>query len=76
MERSEPKVMPVEELKKDYLKCDRLSSSTLLDFETAAYCSTVNETLLARGFNGDFNEMLKWWRSARSECGDDPDCAK
>jgi hypothetical protein len=55
----------VAELKAIYLECERLAATVVLDLETAAHCSMVSEELLKRSFGGNFDEMLKWWRSTR-----------
>lgn len=54
------------DLRATYLYCDHLASQTLLDAGTAGSCSMVSEELLLRGFSGDFDELLQWWRVARA----------
>lgn len=49
-------------LKQLYIRCSREASQRLLDFGTAAYCSTVYETLLKGSFGGDFQAFLAWSR--------------
>lgn len=61
-------MVPVAELKEIYLECDRLSSTTIVDFETAEICSMVYEELLRRGFENSYEQLLLWWRSARDNC--------
>jgi hypothetical protein len=51
-----------EQLKSDYLHCERLAQATLLDFGTAGDCSMVYEELKQRVFGGDFHLLLAWWR--------------
>lgn len=65
--RADPQRANVDELKSVYLTCERAASSTLLDFATAAFCSRHSEELLRRGFAGDFNLLLAWWREAKEE---------
>lgn len=55
----------VPRLQTAYLECDRLASRMLLDSSTAAACSTVAEVTLRRAFDGDFQRLLEWWRTAR-----------
>jgi hypothetical protein len=64
-DRSHLTSLPVAELKAIYLECERLAATVVLDLETAAHCSMVSEELLKRSFGGNFDEMLKWWRSTR-----------
>jgi len=52
-------------LKRQYLECDRQASTQRLDWTTASHCSIVSEQLLQRGFAGDFDRLLAWWREAR-----------
>ncbi|WP_114970752.1 hypothetical protein [Rhodoferax ferrireducens] len=63
------------ELKTIYLHCEQLASTTLLDFNSAAHCSTVSEELLERSFGGNFKQLLQWWHSTRSGCRQNADCA-
>ena len=56
-----------EQLKSAYLECDRRSSQAVLDIGSARSCSLAAEELLQRGFGGDFDKLLAWWRSQRSE---------
>jgi hypothetical protein len=55
----------VGELKAQYLACDAATRQRMLGFAEAAACSVVSETLLHRGFEGDFNALLAWWRQAK-----------
>lgn len=59
------RALPLEQLKKTYLECDRQTRSRLLPSGDAADCSIVADELLARGFGGDFDRLLAWWRSSR-----------
>lgn len=72
--RTHLRAVSVAELKANYLECDQLASSTLLDFSTAVECSMVSEELLDRGFGGSFKQLLEWWRSARNNCTLDAGC--
>jgi hypothetical protein len=58
--------LPLPELQRLYLHCEREAATRLLDFGTATFCSTAAETLRLRGFDGSFERMLAWWRSARA----------
>jgi len=53
------------QLEHRYLECDRMASTQLLPFGTAAACSVIAERLLAQRFGGNFDRLLQWWRSAR-----------
>lgn len=63
------RALPVEQLKKTYLDCDRQTQARLIPFGDAAECSIVADELLARGFGGDFNRLLAWWRTQRETAG-------
>jgi hypothetical protein len=56
---------PLHLLKAEYLACDRAATQAALAAGTAAYCSTVAEELLQRGFEGDFERLLAWWRGEK-----------
>ncbi len=64
----------VVELQAINLECDRIASTSLLDFQTAVACSMAWEELLKRGFGGSFERLLEWWRSNRKNCTKDTDC--
>ena len=57
--------VPLDRLKAHYLACDRAATRSVLDPGTAALCSGVAEALLRRGFGGDYDGLLVWWRAAR-----------
>ena len=61
--------LPVEQLKQTYLACERQTQARLIPFGDAAECSIVADELLARGFGGDFNRLLAWWRTQRESAG-------
>ena len=73
---TEPRLMemPVEELKQMYLDCDQLASASMLGFSMAIECSMVSEELLRRAFDGSFEQLMQWWRKARSQCDPATDC--
>lgn len=64
-DRSALASVPVEELKGAYLRCDQLSSRSVLDRGSAIHCSMVAEELCQRGFGGSFGHMIAWWQGAR-----------
>ena len=64
---ADPQRAQVDELKTVYLTCEQAASRTILDMAAAAFCSRYAEELLRRGFAGDFNQLLAWWREARNE---------
>jgi hypothetical protein len=55
----------IDQLKLTYLECDRRASDARLDLSDAMYCSTIHEVLKQRGFGGDFDRMLAWWKSEK-----------
>lgn len=55
-----------EQLKADFLDCERQGSAGLLDGGTAGQCSVVYEELKRRVFDGDFGRLLAWWRSQQA----------
>ena len=57
--------VPLDRLKAHYLACDHAATRSVLHPATAALCSAVAEALLRRGFGGDFDGLLAWWRVAR-----------
>jgi hypothetical protein len=57
-------VQRVEELKGIYLECDSASRTHVLDASSAGFCSTAAEELRRTGFDGRFEDMFAWWRSA------------
>jgi hypothetical protein len=58
------------QLGRRYLECNRIASTQLLDFGTAAACSVIAQRLLTQRFGGDFERLLRWSVTAR-ESGDD-----
>jgi hypothetical protein len=63
-DRSQLANVPVERLKTAYLDCASKSSREVLDPGTARTCSLAAEELLQRGFAGNFEQLIAWWRSA------------
>ena len=64
---ADPQRAQVAELKTVYLTCEQAASRTILDMAAAAFCSRYAEELLRRGFAGDFNLLLAWWREAKEQ---------
>ncbi|MFN7353024.1 MAG: hypothetical protein ACK5SR_07115 [Burkholderiales bacterium] len=60
----DPLYQRTEQLKKDFLECDRLSRRVILDSDTAAFCSHVTEELRKTSFDGHFETLISWWRLA------------
>ncbi|WP_332815039.1 hypothetical protein [Ramlibacter sp.] len=58
-------------LKRLALACDAAASRGLLDPGSAISCSIGYEALLRRGFGGDFQAMLAWWRTQGRAPGPD-----
>ena len=57
--------LSVEQLKTAYLACDRESSQGRLELLAFQNCSRIGDALLRKGFDGDFERQLAWWRKAR-----------
>ena len=57
--------VPLDRLKAHYLACDHAATQSVLHPAAAAVCSAVAEALLQRGFDGDLDRLLAWWRAAR-----------
>jgi len=55
----------MDDLQGVYLSCDRAATRTVLDVAAATFCSRYAEELLQRGFAGDFDLLLGWWREAK-----------
>ena len=53
----------IEDLKRLYLECDRVSVARLLTQGEAMLCSTVYEALKRHAFDGDFDRLLAWSRA-------------
>jgi hypothetical protein len=65
-DRTDLHVVPVDQLKAMYLRCERSAGAGLMDVGDATQCSAVGDELLGRGFGGDFSRLLQWWRDART----------
>jgi hypothetical protein len=57
------KSLAVVELKSLYLACERAAMQGMLGHGDARYCSVAYEELKRRGFGGDFEKLLTWWRA-------------
>ena len=57
----------VERLKQTYLTCAQVATGRRLTHAEAAACSQIADELLQRGFHGDLDRLLAWWRAARTE---------
>lgn len=53
----------LQELEREFWRCDHAAARSLLDAGTAAWCSVAYEALNKRRFGGDFAAMLAWWRA-------------
>ncbi|NPC58960.1 hypothetical protein [Caenimonas soli] len=54
-------------LKAVFMQCAEQANQQMLDFGSAATCSIAYEALLKRGFSGDFQALIAWWRTQRNE---------
>ena len=54
--------LPLEHLKLAYLGCDRAATGGTLDVPSFQRCVFVGDELLRRGFDGDFDRLIAWWR--------------
>lgn len=52
-------------LKSMFMACTAAASETFMDLGSAATCSIGYEALLKRGFDGNFNALMAWWRAER-----------
>ena len=50
-------------LKRLVVECNAAASRQLLDAGSAFGCSLGYEALLRKGFGGDFQALLTWWRT-------------
>lgn len=53
-------------LKAMFMQCAAQANEQVLDFGSAAACSIGYEALLKRGFSGDFQALMAWWRTQRA----------
>lgn len=61
--------LPSHCLKAIFLRCSAQANQQLMDFDSAASCSIGYEALLKRDFAGDFQALMAWWRSQRTDGG-------
>ena len=54
--------LPLDQLKTAYLACDRAATQAALRSFDFQRCSVIGDELLQRGFGGDFDRLLAWWR--------------
>jgi hypothetical protein len=54
--------LPPQCLKSIVVTCSEAANAALLDLGQAATCSIGYEALLNRGFNGNFQALMAWWR--------------
>jgi len=57
------------QLKQLFLRCDRDASQRLLGLDEAIPCGMALDSLLRRGFGGDFDALLAWWREQPRPAG-------
>ena len=57
--------LPLEHLKLAYLGCDRAATEGRLELAAFQRCAVVGDELLKRGFDGDFDRLLAWWRAEK-----------
>lgn len=58
--------VPIAELKRVYLSCDRAATGGQLNSAAIMQCSIVYEELKRRAFGGDFGKLLAWSRAQSS----------
>jgi len=58
--------VPLAALERAYLECDALATRRVPAPAVVEGCSLVAEALLQRGFGGDLDRLLAWWRGARA----------
>lgn len=57
--------LSIDQLKVNYLGCDRISSQRAMSFEEAHFCVLIGEALKARAFDGSFARLMDWWRAEK-----------
>src|SRR5215216_1284097 len=55
----------IDALKREYVRCERISSQRRLSMHGMAFCGAVSDQLLKREFGGDLDLLLAWWRAER-----------
>ncbi len=59
--------LPPHCLKAIFLRCSAQANQQMMDFGSAAACSVAYEALLRRDFAGDFQALMAWWRTQRTD---------
>jgi hypothetical protein len=57
--------LPRPQLEAVFMRCSHESSRRLLDMNEGVMCAMAWDALLQRGFGGDVNALLAWWRARR-----------
>ena len=60
--RSSVVALPLDHLKTSYLACDKAATEAVLEPADYQRCAMVGDELLKRGFDGDLDRLLAWWR--------------
>jgi len=55
--------IPVDELKRTYLACNRAATASRMSSGSIMQCSIIYEELKRRAFGGDFDKLLAWSRA-------------
>jgi len=55
----------IDALKREYVRCERISSQRRLSMHGMAFCGAVSDQLLKREFGGDLDLLLVWWQGER-----------
>jgi hypothetical protein len=63
---SPPETVAIHTLKGAYLACERETSGTRMDEETASRCSGISNELVRRAFGGDFERMIRWYGAEKA----------
>ncbi len=56
-----PTVWTIEEMKRDYLDCERAATAGTLDEARIWQCSSLYEALKAEAFGGSFGALKRWY---------------
>ena len=57
--------MPRAHMERMFMRCDTESSQSMLGLQEGVLCAMVWDALLKRGFDGDVQALLVWWRAQR-----------
>ena len=57
--------LSIEQLKANYLGCDRISSERRMSMDEAHFCVLIGEALKSRAFDGSFARLIDWWRAEK-----------